>query len=95
MIGYFIRRIIHMIPVLFVITLFTFMLISLVPGDPVSAMLGPHASPESRARLEHALHLDKPIWSQYGAFMKALVVHGDWEIPCSARSRSPGSSCIV
>lgn len=77
MIGYLVRRFIHMIPVLFVITVFTFLLIRLVPGDPVTAMLGPHASPEGRARLEHALHLDKPIWSQYGAFMQALVVHGD------------------
>ncbi len=77
MIGYLFRRVVHMIPVLLVITLFTFMLIRLVPGDPVSAMLGPHASPEGRAKLEHALHLDKPIWSQYGAFMTALVAHGD------------------
>jgi peptide/nickel transport system permease protein len=77
MIGYLVRRIIHMIPVLFVITLFTFMLIRLVPGDPVSAMLGPHATPEARARIEHSLHLDKPIWSQYGAFMTSLVAHGN------------------
>jgi peptide/nickel transport system permease protein len=77
MLGYLVRRFVHMIPVLFIITLFTFALIRLVPGDPVSAMLGPHASPDARARLEHALNLDKPIWSQYGAFMKALVAHGD------------------
>lgn len=77
MLGYLVRRFVHMIPVLFVITLFTFALIRLVPGDPVSAMLGPHASPDARARLEHALHLDKPLWSQYGAFMSALIVHGD------------------
>ena len=77
MTGYLVRRTTHMIPVLFIITLFTFLLIRFVPGDPVTAMLGPHATPDSRARLEHALHLDQPIWSQYGAFMKALVAHGD------------------
>src|SRR5215217_811867 len=68
MAGYILRRLAHMIPVLFLITLFTFFLVRLVPGDPVTAMLGPRGTPERRAALERALRLDRPIWERYIAF---------------------------
>lgn len=67
--GYLLRRLAHMVPVLFVITLFTFFLVRLVPGDPIAAMLGPRASPERRQALEQAFKLDRPIWEQYLAFV--------------------------
>ena len=73
MTGYLLRRLVHMVPVLFVITLFTFFLVRLVPGDPVTAMLGPRATPERREALERALKLDGPIWEQYVAFLGGAV----------------------
>src|SRR5829696_4483878 len=76
MTGYILRRLAHMIPVLFLITLFTFFLVRLVPGDPVTAMLGPRGTPERRAALERAMKLDRPIWEQYAAFL-AGVARGD------------------
>lgn len=73
MTGYLLRRLVHMVPVLLAITLFTFFLVRLVPGDPVTAMLGPRASPERRATLERALDLDRPLWTQYGVFLGKLA----------------------
>ncbi len=69
MTSYLVRRLAHMVPVLVVITLFTFFLVRLVPGDPIAAMLGPRASPERRQALEQAYKLDRPIWEQYLAFV--------------------------
>ena len=76
MTTYILRRLAYMIPVLFLITLFTFVLVRLVPGDPVTAMLGPRATPERRAALERAMKLDRPIWEQYLAFLGG-VARGD------------------
>ena len=76
MTGYILRRLAYMVPVLFLITLFTFFLVRLVPGDPVTAMLGPRGTPERRAALERALKLDRPNWEQYIAFLDG-VAHGD------------------
>jgi len=45
-----------------------FLLLHLIPGDPVQAMLGDQASPEDRVALRHALHLDEPVLSQYRLF---------------------------
>ena len=70
MTGYILRRLAFMVPVLFLITLFTFFLVRLVPGDPVTAMLGPRGTPERRAALERAMKLDRPIWEQYVAFSR-------------------------
>ncbi|MCC7021357.1 MAG: ABC transporter permease [Thermomicrobiales bacterium] len=69
MTGYILRRVAYMVPVLFLITLFTFFLVRLVPGDPVTAMLGPRGTPERRAAMEKAMKLDRPIWEQYVAFV--------------------------
>jgi peptide/nickel transport system permease protein len=71
--GYILRRLAFMVPVLFVITLFTFFLIRLVPGDPVTAMLGPRGTPERRAELAKVMKLDRPLWEQYVAFLGGVV----------------------
>jgi peptide/nickel transport system permease protein len=70
------RRLIQSIPVLFGITLITFFLIHLIPGDPVAAMLGDHYTPKAAAALRHALGLDKPLWDQYWLFLTRLL-HGN------------------
>jgi peptide/nickel transport system permease protein len=72
MTRYILRRLAYMVPVLFMITLFTFFLIRLVPGDPVTAMMGPRGTPERRAALAKAMKLDRPIWEQYFAFLEGI-----------------------
>lgn len=60
-----IRRIILVIPMLFGVSVLIFAIIRLVPGDPVLAVLGLHATPEQAAALRAQLRLDDPIHVQY------------------------------
>lgn len=62
-----------MIPVLFGITLITFLLIQSIPGDPASIMLGTNARPDSIAALNRQLGLDKPMWQQYLIYLRNLA----------------------
>ncbi|MGH2549292.1 MAG: ABC transporter permease, partial [Thermomicrobiales bacterium] len=86
MTGYIARRLAQMIPVLFLISLFVFFLVRLVPGSPADALLGFRATPEAIARVNARLSLDKPIYEQYLAFMRNLL-HGD--LGLSARRNEP------
>ena len=69
MLRYLIRRLLLTIPVLLGVATLVFALIHLVPGDPAQAMLGEGASPEDVAELRHSLGLDRPLLTQYGAFL--------------------------
>lgn len=71
---YFIaKRLIQAIPVLFVISLFSFSIIHLVPGDPVRVMLGSRASAEAIATLRGQLGLDQSLTAQYIDFIRGAV----------------------
>jgi peptide/nickel transport system permease protein len=50
-----------------------FLLIHLVPGDPVEAMLGESARPADRAALRASLGLDRPLWGQYLDYLSGLA----------------------
>ena len=62
--------------VIFGVLLLTFLLIHLVPGDPVEVMLGDSASTADRAQLREELGLNKPLISQFGSYLSKLA-HGD------------------
>jgi peptide/nickel transport system permease protein len=70
---YILRRVLEAIPVLIGITLASFLLIHLVPGDPATIILGAHATPEAVANLNHQLGLDEPVLSQYWDFVSGAV----------------------
>jgi len=70
------QRILQTIPVLLGITIITFFLLRLIPGDPARQILGQHYTPKAGAELRRQLGLDEPLWDQYGLFMKHLA-HGD------------------
>jgi peptide/nickel transport system permease protein len=75
--GRFIRRrLLLAIPVLFVMSLFVFLMIHLVPGDPVQTMLGFRATPENVQRVSEDLGLDKPLVEQYADWIGGAL-HGD------------------
>jgi peptide/nickel transport system permease protein len=62
-----------MIPVVFGITLILFFLIRLIPGDPVTALLGERATEEAVVRIRHEKGLDKPIYVQYVYYLRDLA----------------------
>jgi peptide/nickel transport system permease protein len=70
------RRLVQLIPVAVGVTIITFFLIHLIPGDPASAILGNHYTPAAAKALRASLGLDKPLWQQYFVFMGNLV-HGN------------------
>ena len=62
---YIIKRIILLVPVLLGITLMTFVLTRMIPGDPIELSLGPQASQEQVQVLRAQWGMDKPAWKQY------------------------------
>jgi ABC-type dipeptide/oligopeptide/nickel transport system permease component len=73
---YFSKRLLHSVPVIVGITLFSFILIHLVPGDPIRIMVGGKASPAYIAGISHELGLDRPLPDQYLSFV-GHAVRGD------------------
>jgi peptide/nickel transport system permease protein len=70
---YILRRLVQMIPVVLGITIILFFMIRLIPGDPVTAVLGERATDEAYERLRRSMGLDKPIWIQYLYYMRDLA----------------------
>lgn len=66
-------RLLQMIPVLLGISILTFVLAQLTPGDPTRALLGPRASQEAMEAVRTRYGLDKPILVQYGVYLKNTV----------------------
>ncbi len=71
--NFVIFRPIQMIPVLFGISLITFILIHSIPGDPVRVLLGPRATQEVIDAIHAQFGLDKPLYIQYGYFLVNLA----------------------
>jgi len=70
------RRLAHLVIVLFGITLVTFFLLRLIPGDPALAILGSSYTHARATEIDNTLGLNRPIWTQYGLFMNHLF-HGN------------------
>ena len=73
MFGYIIKRILLAILIIACAVSTMFLMIHVVPGDPVNVMLGPRATPEIKEALRARLHLDQPIMPQLFYFFKGLV----------------------
>lgn len=73
MIQYLVRLIGSVVLITWVVSSLVFLLIHLVPGDPVAVMLGDWASPADEALLRKQLGLDLPIWQQYLHYMGGLL----------------------
>ncbi len=70
------RRLLLTIPMLFVMSVVVFLIIRLVPGDPVRTMLGFRATDQNVAQLRRQLGLDRSLLDQYLSWAGALL-HGD------------------
>jgi len=81
---YIIRRLLLMIPVIFLVTLVLFMLIRLTPGDPIRDQYGLDITPENYAARRHQLGLDRPLPIQYVSWLGDLA-HLDFGKSISTR----------
>jgi len=76
MLAYVLRRVLLAVPVMFVVAAGVFLLLYLTPGDPVSVILGPDASPQQAQELRQRLGLDQPVPVQIFRWFGRLL-HGD------------------
>ena len=70
------RRLAFAVPLLFVVSALTFVLVSLVPGDPAFSILGPDHQISEYKALDHSLGFDKPLYEQYWHWL-TRALHGD------------------
>src|SRR3981081_1865987 len=70
------RRLLATFPVLVLVTLGVFLLIHLVPGDPIEAMLGESQDAVAKEALRRELGFDQPLHVQYVSWL-GRIAHGD------------------
>lgn len=76
---YILRRFLQTIPLLLGISLLTFILMQLTPGDFLNTMAqNPAISPETIEAMRHRFGLDQPWWVQYGLYLRNLFLHLDF-----------------
>ena len=91
MIGFVGRRLVSAALVVLGVSCLVFMLIHIVPGDPVEVMLGESARPADRDALRQALNLDRPVAVQLGEFLLGLL-RGD--LGTSLHSKRPVAELV-
>ena len=77
MLKYIGKRILSLIPVMFVVSVVVFLVTYLIPGGPATALLGLEASSDQIAALNAELGFDRPVLVQYADWFMN-VLHGDW-----------------
>jgi len=83
---YVLSRLAQLVPVMFGVVTIVFLLIHLIPGDPVDIMLGESAVAAQKEELRRELKLDRPVAAQYAEYLRGLAT-GDLGV--SFRSREP------
>ncbi len=86
MLSYALRRVALMIPLLFGLSIVSFLYVRAIPGDPVTAMLGVNSNPVLVAQLRQRFGLDRPVWAQYWEWLSQL---GHGSLGVSFRSQQP------
>lgn len=89
---YILRKLLSLIATLLLISVLTFGIVHVLPGDPAMLILGHEASPELLANLRSSLGLDRPLLEQYGLWL-ADALRGD--LGTSLRHRLPVSQLIA
>jgi glutathione transport system permease protein len=91
MLKYIFKRVIEIIPILFIITIIIFLFVHLIPGDPARLVAGQDATAQDIANVRKALGLDKPLPIQYVNYLHHII-QGDFGI--SLKTKEPVSTMI-
>ena len=65
MTRYIIKRLVLLVIIIIFVSIATFFLVHLLPGNPTDTILGPNATPQNVATVNRQLGLNKPLWQQY------------------------------
>ena len=97
--AYLIRRLLLVIPTLFILSILVFLSVRFIPGDVIDAMQGrlEGLGQVDRAALEQMLGLDQPVYVQYGRWLGDILLHGslgrslmgDWSVEEKILGRLP------
>ncbi len=85
MLRYILRRLLVAALLIVVLLSVLFFIVRLLPGDPLAHALGEESGPEEAASLGRQLGLDAPLVVQYGRWLAACLLHGDFGTSFSAR----------
>jgi peptide/nickel transport system permease protein len=66
---YITKRVVLLVIIIVFVSVATFFLVHLLPGDPATTILGPNATPQNVATINRELGLNKPLWQQYFIWM--------------------------
>ena len=78
---YFVKKLITLLILLFLVSITVYSVLFVLPGDPAQIILGINATPETLANLRAELGLDKSFWAQYTDWMGNLLTgRGSWSI---------------
>lgn len=83
------RRLLQLVPVLLGVVVVTFLLVRVLPGDPIRTILGPNATEADAAAARARYGLDQPLWQQFLDYLRGLVT-GD--LGTSIQSGGPVAS---
>jgi peptide/nickel transport system permease protein len=92
MLSYILGRLASALAVIFGVLLIVFLLIHMVPGDPIEVMLGESAAAADREAIRIALGLDKPLWQQFVTFLGNVL---QLDFGQSLHSRQPIADIIA
>lgn len=92
MLGYILRRVLAVIPVMLLVAVFVFLLLRLTPGDPAAILAGDMATPAQLERIREAMGLNEPLHIQFIKWIGQLA-HGN--LGTSLISSTPVSSMIA
>lgn len=90
--SFLLKRLVQVPLVMLFVTVIIFALMKVTPGDPISIMLGPYATPETKAALQLRYHLDQPFYMQYLLWLRDLL-QGD--LGSSIRSKERVVDMVV
>jgi peptide/nickel transport system permease protein len=77
MLRFVVRRLLLLVPILLGLSVLVFLWIRALPGNPAEALLGERANPARIAEVKHRYGLDRPVWTQYWAYVKTTFIQGD------------------
>jgi peptide/nickel transport system permease protein len=90
--AYAVTRLVLVVPMVFILLTFVFLLMRVAPGNPIAAALGGRVAPGVITRITHQLGYDKPLYTQYGDYLWG-VLHGN--LGTTITDRRAVSSIII
>ena len=69
-----VRRLLFLVPALFLLSVVIFLMLQVVPGDPGRVKLGPYAAADQVAAYDHSIGYDRPLLTRYGSWLGGFLV---------------------